>query len=127
MYSLIFPITRSSRSVSFSWIHVHRPPTPSFRSVLKTSTFCSIWTTNVLAEALDDASADVRVGQPENLQDEVDDPGEVQLRGHRDPDAPELAEEEVHQRLLQVGREALDEEVEAALDRVDEVSRKRIG
>ena len=61
------------------------------------------------------------VREAEHLQDEIDDPGEVELARHRDPRAPELAEEQVDQRLLQMGADPIDETVEAAADGVDEI------
>src|SRR6266536_105322 len=73
-----------------------------------------------LAEVRDGAFADPCVRQPEHLQDEVHDSGEVELRRHRDPFAPELAEEQVEQGLLQVDADSRDEALETAADGVDQ-------
>src|SRR5262249_44143893 len=74
-----------------------------------------------LAEPAHDTLADPSVREPEHLQHEVDDPGEVELLRHRDPRVADLAEEQVNQRLLQVDADPVDEAIEPAADGVDEV------
>ena len=77
--SLIWPRTMSSRSPILSLIQLpQRRRCPSEAKSLKTSTVFSIRCDERLADELGDPAADVLVGESEDLQDEVEDPLEVE-------------------------------------------------